>query len=77
MFRQELLNVPREPNLILVKDRRRSKDPTLFDRTELSIEVIIEVLSICVRFYQQQFDMELGSPLSHMLRNRYMENSEL
>ncbi|GJQ84051.1 hypothetical protein Trydic_g14437 [Trypoxylus dichotomus] len=54
-------NVPTEAALAIVKNRL-SRDATLEERTSLSVEAIIELLSICVnttyfhvdnKFYQQ------------------------
>ncbi|GJQ84395.1 hypothetical protein Trydic_g3871 [Trypoxylus dichotomus] len=82
MFKNEML--PTEAALAIVKSRL-SRDTTLDGRTSLSVEAIIELLSTCVnttyfqvdnKFHQQEFGMAMGSPLSSVLSNIYLDEFE-
>ncbi|GJQ82744.1 hypothetical protein Trydic_g19753 [Trypoxylus dichotomus] len=62
-----------------------SSHTTLDERTSLSVEAIIELLSTCAnatyfqvdnKFYQQEFGIAMGSLLSPVLSNIYMEEFE-
>ncbi|GJQ86049.1 hypothetical protein Trydic_g10619 [Trypoxylus dichotomus] len=61
------------------------ENTTLDEGTSLSVEAIIELLSTCVntayfqvdnKFFQQEFGMAMGFPLSPVLSNIYIEEFE-
>ena len=65
--------------------RRLETDDTLMERTNITTNAIMELLTVCVqttyfqledKFYQQEFGMAMGSPLSPIMSNIYMENFE-
>ncbi|XP_072037613.1 uncharacterized protein [Amphiura filiformis] len=62
-----------------------TKDKTLGDRTNLSVDQIIELLTICLKttyfsynnkFFIQQYGCAMGSAVSPIVVNIYMENFE-
>jgi hypothetical protein len=74
-------NVPIEETLEILKDKLE-KDTDLSTRTPLSKEAILELTRICITttyfqykdaFFQQKSGMAMGSPLSPLLANMYME----
>ena len=79
-----LTSVPIDPFLNIIKDLLE-KDERLQDRTVLSVKNIIELLGFCLyntyfsfqnKLYEQVEGVTVGSPLSHIVANLYMEHSE-
>ncbi|XP_045477888.1 uncharacterized protein LOC123683035 [Harmonia axyridis] len=77
-------NVPTDQTLEIVR-KKLEEDQTLAERTTLSIHAIMDMLSVCIKttyfqvdniFYQQEFGMAMGSPLSPVLADIYMEDFE-
>ncbi|XP_045477895.1 uncharacterized protein LOC123683043 [Harmonia axyridis] len=77
-------NVPTDQTLEIVR-KKLEEDQTLAERTTLSINAIMDMLSVCIKttyfqvdniFYQQEFGMAMGSPLSPVLADIYMEDFE-
>ncbi|KAG5891991.1 hypothetical protein JTB14_007739 [Gonioctena quinquepunctata] len=77
-------NVPIDKTLEIVK-KRLENDTSLKTRTKLDVSAIIELLKLCTEktyfqfkneFYQQEFGMAMGSPLSPILSNTCMEYFE-
>ena len=65
--------------------RKLSADPTLADRTPLSVKDICELLELCLNstyfvfnkiYYKQQYGCAMGSPVSRIVVNLYMEEFE-
>ncbi len=74
-------NVPVEEALDIVKDRLET-DHSIHDRTNLSITSLIDLLNMCLKstyflynnkFYQQSQGAAMGSPLSPIIANIFME----
>ena len=79
-----LTSVPIDPALNILKELLE-QDNTLFDRTVLSVQNIIEPLGFCLhityisfqnKFYEQVEDIAMGSPVSPLVANLYMKNCE-
>ena len=77
-------SVPIHPALNIIKDLLE-KDEKLNDRTVLSVQDIIELLVFCLyntyfsfqnKFYEQVEGMAMGSPVSPIVANLYMEYFE-
>ena len=77
-------SVPIDPALRVIKDLLE-KDPTLKDRTVLLVEDIIPLLEFCLKntyfsfqdqFYEQVEGAAMGSPVSLIVANLYMESFE-
>ena len=77
-------NVPVDKTLNVIKHRLEN-DNTLQNRTKLNINTIMELLTLCIKttyfqlntdFYQQDFGMAMGSPLSPIVSNIFMEDFE-
>ncbi len=77
-------NVPVEEALDIVKDRIEA-DHSIHDRTNLSITSLIDILNMCLKstyflynnkFYQQSQGAAMGSPLSPIIANIFMESLE-
>ena len=76
--------VPTAEATIAVK-RRLTEDPTLGDRTNLSPDQICQLLELCLNttyfqyrgdFYRQKHGCAMGSPVSPIVANLYMEEVE-
>ena len=74
--------VPIDPTLNVIKDLLE-KDEKLNDRTVLSVQDIIELLGFCLhnthfsfqnKFYEQVEGAPMGSPVSPIVANLYMES---
>ncbi len=74
------------PKAMEVIKRRLEKDNTLSERTDLSVSSIIKLLEFCVNntyftfngvFYKQKHGAAMGSPVSPILANIYMEYFEV
>ena len=74
-------SVPIGPALNIIKDLFE-KDEQLNDRTVLSVQNIIELLGFCLhntyfsfhnKFYEQVEEVTIGSPVSPIVANLYME----
>ena len=66
--------------------QRLEEDPELNQRTSLSIDNIMSLLEFCItstyfsfqgKFYEQVEGAAMGSPLSPIVSNIYMENFEV
>ena len=77
-------SVPVDPALNIIKDLLE-QDSTLHDRTVLSVQNIIESLGFCLlntyflfqnKFYEQVEGAAVGSPVSPIVANLYMEYFE-
>ena len=77
-------SVPIDPALNVIKDLLE-KDEKLNDRTVLSVQDIIELLGFCLhntyfsfqnKFYEQVEGAPMGSPVSPIVANLYMESFE-
>ena len=77
-------SVPIDPALNIIKDLLE-KDDKLNDRTVLSVQKIIELLGFCLHntyfsfqntFYEQVEGVAMGSPVSPIVANLYMECCE-
>ena len=77
-------SVPIDPALNVIKDLLE-KDEKLNDRTVLLIQNIIELLGFCLhntyfsfqnKFYEQVEGAPMGSPVSPIVANLYMESFE-
>ena len=77
-------SVPIEPALLIIKNLLE-KDDRLQDRTVLSVQNIIDLLQFCLhntyfsfqnKFYEQVEGMVMGSPVSPIVANLYMEHFE-
>ena len=76
--------VPIDPALNIIKDLLE-KDEKLNDRTVLSVQNILKLLGFCLhntyfsfqnKFYEQVEDAAMGSPVSPLVANLYMEYFE-
>ena len=76
-------SVPIDPALNIIKDLE--KDEKLNDRTVLSVKDITEILGFCLhntcfsfqnKFYEQVEGVAMGSPVSPIVANLYMEHFE-
>ncbi|XP_070560185.1 uncharacterized protein [Ptychodera flava] len=78
------INIPVDQALHVIKDRLE-RDNTLSDRCDLSVEQIVELLRLCLnstyflydgQFFQQKQGAAMGSPVSPIVANMYMEHFE-
>ena len=74
--------VPIDEALKVVK-ARRTKDPTLVDRTSIPVPQLVELIELCLRstyfrfqnnFFEQIDGTPMGSPLSPVIANLFMED---
>ena len=74
-------NVPIDEAVQVIHDRLR-RDETLVDRTTLSPDRVAELLETCLKstyfcyggeFYEQREGAAMGSPISAVVANLYME----
>ena len=79
-----ITSVPIDPALKIIKDLL-VKDPTLKDRTVIGIDDIILLLEFCLKntyfsfqgqFFEQVEGVAMGSPVSPIVANLYMEYLE-
>ena len=79
-----LTSVPIKPAINTIK-KLLEEDPELQKRTTLSVTNIIRLLEYCLtstyfifqsRFYEQQEGAAMGSPISPIVANLYMERFE-
>ena len=77
-------SVPIDPALNIIKDLLE-KDEKLNDRTALLVQDIIELLGFCLhntyfsfqnKFYEQIESAAMGSPVSPIVANLFMEDFE-
>ena len=77
-------SVPVDQALTTIREKLH-KDTTLKQRCQLDVEQVIELLGICLnttyfvhnnKFYQQTHGAAMGSPVSPIVCNLYMENFE-
>ena len=77
-------SIPVTEEVSVIKDRL-NQDTTLKDRCELSVNQIITLLEICLNttyfiydgvFYKQKKGAAMGSPVSLIVANLYMEHFE-
>ena len=77
-------SVPVHPALDIIRELLE-QDTTLWDRTTLSVQNIIELLGFCLhntyfsfqnKIYEQVEGVAMGSPVSPIVANLYMENFE-
>ena len=70
---------------IKVIEQKLIVDPTIKDRSELNIQQISELLQMCLNttyfqynntFYKQRIGAAMGSPVSPIVANLYMESFE-
>ena len=80
----QFTSFPVDPALKVIKDLLE-KDSTLKERTVLTVEDIIQLLEFCLKntyfsfqgqFYEQVEGAAMGSPVSPIVANLYMEYSE-
>ena len=77
-------SVPIDKTLQIIKSKHK-KDNSLKDRTRLTVNHIVQLLEVCLRctyfvydgtFYQQIHGAAMGSPVSPIVCNLYMEHFE-
>ena len=77
-------SVPIKPTLEIIQ-QRLTEDPDLHNRTSMNIQQIINLLEFCLnstsfmfqgQFYQQMEGAAMGSPLSPIIANIFMEHFE-
>lgn len=77
-------NIPVKETLNIIEERLNN-EPNLADRTNLPVHVIIELLTLCTdsnyfelngQIYRQDEGMPMGSPLSPVFANIFMEDFE-
>ena len=78
-------SVPVDPSINIVK-HRLSQDPTLPQRTQMSTQQIITLLESCLKntyflfqgkYYEQVHGAAMGSPISPLIANLFMEEFEV
>ncbi|KAJ8919473.1 hypothetical protein NQ315_016573, partial [Exocentrus adspersus] len=77
-------NVPVDKTLSIVRNKLEN-DNTVKDRTKLNVSALMELLTLCIKttyfqlendFYQQDFGVAMGSSLSPIMSNTFMEHFE-
>ena len=77
-------SVPVDPAINIVQ-QRLTKDPTLTQRTQMSIPQIVTLLEFCLKntyflfqgkYYEQVHGAAMGSPISPLIANLFMEEFE-
>ena len=80
-----LTSVPIEPAITIIR-RKLELDQTLHTRTIMKVEQIISLMEFCLkttyflfqgRFYEQLQGAAMGSPISPIVANLYMEDFEI
>ena len=78
-------SVPVTPSIQIVKHKLQ-QDPTLPQRTSMSIQQITSLLDFCLtnnyflfqgKYYEQVQSAAMGSPISHLIGNLFMEEFEV
>jgi hypothetical protein len=81
----ELFTTTPVPETLELLERRLRADSSLKERTHHTVETILKLVKLCVentyfqfgnKFYQQTCGMAMGSPLSPVICNMYMEDLE-
>ena len=76
--------VPVDPAITIVQERL-TQDPTLSQRTQMSIPQIVTLLELCLKntyflfqgkYYEQVHSAAMGSPISPLIANMFMEEFE-
>ena len=77
--------VPVEPSIHIVQ-QKLTQHPTLQQRTSMSIQNIVTLLEFCLKntyflfqgkYYEQVQDAAMGSPISPLIANLFMEEFEV
>ena len=78
-------SVPVDPSILTVK-QKLAQDPTLPQRTSMSIQQIVTLLEFCLKntyflfqgkYYEQVQGTAMGSPISPLIANLFMEEFEV
>ena len=78
-------SVPVDPSIHIVQ-QKLTQDPTLHQRTSMSIQNIATLLEFCRKntyllfqgkYYEQVQDTAMGSPISPLIANLFMEEFEV
>ena len=77
--------VPVDPSILIVQ-QKLAQDPTLQQRTNMSIQNIVTLLGLCLKntyylfkgkYYEQVQGTAMGSPVSPLIANLFMEEFEV